>query len=130
VEREASPKPLLDKLGVKMGMKVAVVGVQDGGFVQELATRTGLEPLGRRARGCHLVFYGADTRAALQRLPSLEPMIRRDGAIWVVFPKGRTDIREVEVIGTGVAGGLVDIKVARFSDTHTALKFVIPVSKR
>jgi hypothetical protein len=30
----------------------------------------------------------------------------------------------------GKAAGLVDVKVARFSDTHTAEKFVIPVRDR
>ena len=30
----------------------------------------------------------------------------------------------------GKAAGLVDVKVVRLSDTHTAEKYVIPVSKR
>jgi hypothetical protein len=30
----------------------------------------------------------------------------------------------------GKAAGLVDVKVARFSETHTAEKFVVPVAKR
>jgi hypothetical protein len=30
----------------------------------------------------------------------------------------------------GKLAGLVDVKVARFSDTHTAEKFVIPVARR
>jgi hypothetical protein len=47
-----------------------------------------------------------------------------------VFPKGRKDLREVDVIETGVDAGLVDNKVVRFSDTHTALRFVIPVARR
>jgi hypothetical protein len=30
----------------------------------------------------------------------------------------------------GKAAGLVDVKVVRFSDTHTAEKFVVPVNMR
>ena len=50
--------------------------------------------------------------------------------MWVVYPKGRTDPSEVDVLEAGKAAGLVDVKVARFSETHTALKFVIPVARR
>ena len=41
-----------------------------------------------------------------------------------------TAIREVEVIERGRTAGLKDVKVASFSATHTALKFVIPVAAR
>jgi hypothetical protein len=71
-----------------------------------------------------------DRRDDLARLKSLKPSIRRAGAIWVVFPKGRKEVREVDVIAAGPSAGLVDNKVVRFSDTHTALRFVVPLSRR
>ncbi len=49
---------------------------------------------------------------------------------WIVYPKGVKSITEAEVMKAGKAAGLVDTKVASFSSTHTALKMVIPVSKR
>ena len=58
------------------------------------------------------------------------PYLQRDGAVWVVYPKGRPEISEVDVIRAGVEQGLVDNKVVRFSDTHTALRFVIPKARR
>jgi hypothetical protein len=124
-----TPKPLMDKLGVKPGMKVTVLRVHDPAFLAELTGR-GAKVSRRRGPPADLLFLSAETRADLFRLGSLEHSIVRDGAIWVVFPKGRQDIREVEVIESGVAAGLVDIKVVRFSETHTALKFVIPLSRR
>ncbi|PYR70118.1 MAG: hypothetical protein DMF88_03745 [Acidobacteria bacterium] len=51
-------------------------------------------------------------------------------AIWVIRPKGSQQISESDVMKAGKAAGLVDVKVARFSETHTAEKFVIPVSRR
>jgi hypothetical protein len=48
----------------------------------------------------------------------------------VVYPKGQNHIREIDVINAGKSAGLTDNKVCRFSDTHTALRFVIPVSQR
>jgi hypothetical protein len=66
----------------------------------------------------------------LGRLGELELYLTRNGAVWAVFPRGRKDLREVDVIGAGAGAGLVDNKVVRFSDTHTALRFVIPVARR
>jgi hypothetical protein len=51
-------------------------------------------------------------------------------ALWIVYPKGRKDITEIDVLSTGRKAGLKDIKVVGFSTTHTALKFVIPLDKR
>ena len=56
--------------------------------------------------------------------------MNRNGAIWVVYPKGRQDIREVDVIAAGKSAGFTDNKVCRFSETHTALRFVIPIARR
>ena len=53
-----------------------------------------------------------------------------DGGIWVVSPKGDPTIRDVDVMAAAKAAGLVDVKVARWSDTHTALKLVIPKALR
>jgi hypothetical protein len=66
----------------------------------------------------------------LDRLKSLTPFLKNTGAIWVVYPKGQTHIREIDVILAGKASGLVDNKVVRFSETHTALRLVIPVAQR
>ena len=54
----------------------------------------------------------------------------RDGGIWVVAPKGGREPREAQVLAAGKAAGLVDVKVARFSETHTAHRFVIPRGER
>jgi len=47
-----------------------------------------------------------------------------------VYPKGQKHIREIDVINAGKSAGLVDNKVARFSETHTALRLVIPLANR
>jgi hypothetical protein len=77
-----------------------------------------------------MIFLRVGHRMDLGRLASLEPWIERNGAVWIVYPKGRKDLKETDVIAAGLAAGLVDNKVVRFSDTHTALRFVIPVARR
>ena len=56
--------------------------------------------------------------------------LKSDGALWIVYPKGKQEIKEVDVLAAGRAAGLVDVKVVKFSDTHTALKFVRPKAER
>jgi hypothetical protein len=66
----------------------------------------------------------------LGRIAPLVPYLKSNGGIWVVSPKGRKDLRDVDVMAAGNAAGLVDVKVCAFNDRDTALKFVIPVPAR
>ena len=84
---------------------------------------------GRRRRGGRRVPGGRDA-AALEQIASLRDQIARDGAIWVIRPKGRDDLTEAMVIGAGRGAGMHDVKIARISATHTGMKFVIPVEQR
>ena len=56
--------------------------------------------------------------------------MKRDGSLWTIRPKGSPHVSESDVMKAGQAAGLVDVKVVRFSETHTAEKFVIPVKNR
>jgi hypothetical protein len=66
----------------------------------------------------------------LARLATAEKTIARDGAIWVLWPKARAELKEDHVRAAALKVGLVDVKVASFSDTLSALKLVIPVARR
>jgi hypothetical protein len=125
--------PVLDKLGVRPGMRIAIVGDvdPDGSFRAQLADRTSDITVGRPKPDTDLVFLAADSHAELGDLAALRDRIRPAGAIWVVSRKGReATIRDVEVIAAAKAAGLVDNKVVSFSPTHTSLRLVIPVALR
>jgi hypothetical protein len=128
-ERDYSGRSRIEKLGVKPGCLVSVLGVKDPDFLEELK-RSGAEVSLRRRKGADLVFFLAEDPEALEKLGRLEPSIKRNGAIWVVSPKGRPEIADVVVIGAAKKAGLVDNKVVRFSDTHTALRLVVPITRR
>jgi hypothetical protein len=130
--RIMNPPSRLDKLGVKSGMAVAAIGIAEPAFMDEAAERAGkiTRSAPRAGETVDLIFLGASDRAALARLAPLSKLIRPDGAIWVVRPKGRREITEADTMAAGKRAGLVDVKVVSFSDTHTAEKFVIPVAKR
>ncbi len=123
--------PLLDKLGVRPGARVVVLGIDDRGFLEELATRTVASAASAPGAGTDLVFLAADDLPALGRLPALRAAIYPSGAIWVVSRKGRAaTLRDVEVIAAAHEAGLVDNKVVSFSPTHTALRLVVPRAQR
>jgi hypothetical protein len=126
-----STRSLLDKLGVKPGSKVAVVDIDDAGFMKLLRERTPDIANGKPRGKCDLVFLGAKTRADLERIKGVKSWIEPNGAIWVVRPKGgRSEVRDIDVIEAGLAAGLVDNKIASFSDTHGAMRLVFRLKDR
>jgi len=129
VSDDGSGRPLLDKLGVKPGMRVALVGLDDDNFRARLVERgaTVAEP----SPGLDLLFYRVERPADLVRIGELRPLIRDAGAIWVLRTKGAgLTVREVDVIEAGRAFDLVDNKIASFSATLAAMRLVVPLNQR
>ncbi|HTC33509.1 MAG TPA: hypothetical protein VK724_09060 [Bryobacteraceae bacterium] len=119
-----NPPSMLDKLGVKPGLTVRLIGEFDAfepGFGQQIAARgAAVVTKGK----CNLLFFAAEKSAELARIAKLKANLEPGGALWVIYPKGVPDIKEIQVIQAGRAAGMKDVKVARFSATHTGLKFV------
>jgi hypothetical protein len=121
----------LDKLGVKPGSRVAIVDLDDASFLHQLRTRTADIVRGKPRTPCDLVFLGASSPDDLAGLREMKSWIEPDGAIWVVRPKGgRAPISDTDVIAAGLAAGLVDNKIASFSDTHGAMRLVFRLRDR
>ena len=134
VERIAAkvrkPPALMDKLGVKEGLEVAVVGVDAKPFLAELAKAAPDAHRGEPGQPVDLLFVAVRGRDELGRIADMVRNVKPDGGLWVVYPKGRRDLREVDVLAAGRAAGLKDVKVARVSPELTALRFVRPVDAR
>jgi len=127
----ASTRPLLDKLGLKPGAKVAVVGLDDASFLKLLRSRTQDIVRSKPRTPCDIVFLAANETRDLERLKEVKSWIEPNGAIWVVRPKGgRSALRDTDLIDAGLAAGLVDNKIASFSDTHGAMRFVFRLRDR
>jgi hypothetical protein len=128
-EKIRNPKSVIDKLGVKAGQRVSVVGSLDPEFLAELSART--SDISHTPRNdSDLIFLAAEERAELGRMAKLKKNLAPAGALWVIRPKAAETISEADVLAAGKDAGLVDVKVVRFSARLTAEKFVIPVSKR
>jgi len=126
-----STRPLLDKLGVKAGSRVAIVDLNDPWFLSLLRERTSDIVRNRPRKPVDLVFMGAQDEGDLKQLKELKLWIEPNGAIWVVRPKGaRSSLRETDLIEAGLAAGLVDNKIASFSDTQGAMRLVFRLRDR
>jgi hypothetical protein len=123
--------PLLDKLGVKPGARVAIIRIHDDVFRALLPERTTDITEGTPLPQTDLIFLAADSIDELVEIGTLQESLVPNGAIWVVSKKGKqATLRDVDVIDAAKSVGLVDNKVASFSDTHTAQRLVIPVARR
>jgi hypothetical protein len=122
------PPSRLDKLGVKAGLQVSLEGIFENSFVRELRVRKAEVVAGRTKRD--LIFLGVEQEDELAAIRKSVTKLKPDGGVWVVYPKGVKTVREIQVLDAGRAAGLKDLKVASFSPTHTALKFVIPLRAR
>src|SRR5262249_55900227 len=129
-EKILHPKTRAEKLGVKAGLRVAVIGDVGKEFAKELkqvkaeGVADGLSGGGEGV----LLFVGGNGES--ENIAKTAKKIRGAAGLWVVYPKGRKEITESDVLGAGRKAGLKDVKVVGFSATHTALKFVIPAEKR
>ena len=128
-EKIRNPRSRIDKLGIKPGAKVTVLGLEGPKFEKDLRDRT--SDISRRIRkDSESVFLGAQRIGDLARMNRCRANLAQHGALWVVYPKGRQDITRAEVMKAGKMAGLVDVEIVKFSESHTALKFVIPLAKR
>lgn len=118
-----SGKALADKLGIRPGLKVYVDrGPSDldlGGhmFTTRLPNRVDIS----------LVFC-MDRARLEQRIHPLVERTTTNGMVWICWPKKasgfQSDLTENLVRETGLAAGMVDVKVAAIDDTWSGLKFV------
>jgi hypothetical protein len=125
-----NPKGLLDKLGVKAEHQVSLLGIADESFCKQLKERTNKVTTGQPKAGSDIIFLAASAKEDLKKLGSLQGRLKKNGALWVVWPKGKPELREDDIRSAAGEAGLVDVKVVKFSESHSALKLVIPVARR
>jgi hypothetical protein len=124
------PKSRIEKLGVKTGAKVSLLGDFDAGFLTEIGKLTKSVSKSKVAADSEWIFFSADSKESLEVLPNLSKSMKGAAALWIVYPKGQKHITENDVLAAGRKAGLKDVKVVGFLATHTALKFVTPLSNR
>jgi len=124
------PKTRIEKIGIKPGARVSLLGELEEAFRAELRESKASVTVGKVAEGSEYVFLAAGSLKDLAQSAKIARSLAGAAALWIVYPKGGKDITEGDVIASGRKAGLKDVKVVGFSPTHTALKFVVPVHQR
>jgi hypothetical protein len=136
-----SGKSLPDKLGFKPGMTALFVRLPE--TLAELVEAVALAKTDRRdgwakvsgAGRYDLIHAFTTSRKEIEAsLPKLQAALKRDGMIWVSWPKKAakvtTDVTEDVVRETALKGDLVDVKVAAVDEVWSGLKLVIRKERR
>ncbi len=129
-EKILHPKSRIEKLGVKAGAKVSMVGNFEAKLFEELRDLETIVTKDKVTADSDAVFFAADSQKELSQVAKIAKSVKGAAALWIVYPKGQKSITENDVIASGRKTGLKDVKVVGFSSTHTALKFVIPLDRR
>jgi hypothetical protein len=128
-----SGKTLPDKLGIKAGMRIAVVGRPPG--FQLIPLPPDVKD-GRLRSDLDLVMFFTAKRAMLAtRWEALTGSLTPAGALWVAWPKKSArvvgaDMTEDVVREIALPMGWVDTKVCAVDDTWSGLKCVLRVALR
>jgi hypothetical protein len=126
-----SGTPLVKKLGIKPGHRVALLDAPDGfaaaleGLPEDVAPQADL-----RGEPLDMILLFAPKRADLERgFARAARRLTPAGGLWVAWPKKAsgvpTDLTETVVQTIGLDAGLVDNKVCAIDDVWAGLRFVI-----
>ncbi len=130
-----SGTPLPNKLGLKEGFAVALLGAPAGfqrGLVP-LRPRISWHSELRHGLDCVLLF-APDLATLEARFAAAAASLSSAGLLWVAWPKKAsrvpTDLTEDRVRAHGLACGLVDVKVCAMDEVWSGLKFVRRIRDR
>lgn len=120
--------PLVTKLGLKTGMKVALVGAPEG--FEELVGDwpEGIQIAGRFTRGTQLaIWFVRSAREMAAVADHLGLCLQQGAGAWICYPKqsGRfkVDFKMTDLRASCLESGLVDYKICSVDADWTALKF-------
>jgi len=129
-----SGTPLPQKLGIKEGHQVALVGAPAAFDLGTLPTGATLQPrLAARGKSpppldVIILFVKRRVDLAAQLAPC-RARLAQDGGLWIAWPKKAsgvaTDIVEDTIREVALPTGLVDNKVCAIDDTWSGLRLVI-----
>ncbi len=132
-----SGTPLPKKLGIKDNFRVALLHMPDDvkADLKDALGKCRCLNLTPKIKDLDFIFLFAKSRATLERdLYPAAQSLAPAGLLWIAWPKKSsgvaTDLDETVIRQSGLAAGLVDIKVCAVTEIWSGLKFVIPVKNR
>ncbi len=130
-----SKRSLVEKLGIKEGHRLAIVGAPEG-YTSALGKLPPRTKWVKTLRGpLDFIHCFSKSRGALEgKFPSLKQALAPAGMLWISWPKGSSgfgsDLSENVVREIGLRNGLVDVKVCAVDAIWSGLKFVFRLKDR
>jgi hypothetical protein len=116
------PPSLAKKLGIAPASAVRIIGKIDDDALEQALSESRMVARGDAEVIVARVNTSAELHGAFAKAARL---LARGAPIWIIYRKGSGHaINESDVRSTGLAAGIVDVKVASVSPVLTALKFV------
>lgn len=115
------PPSLADKLGVKAGLAMTLVGALPDEIVAASKGAAVLKTLPTKLDAALTIT--AIRSLDLKLLAALVAALPAKGAVWLVYEKGV--LKGDALIFAARDAGLKDTKVAKISETHAALRFIL-----
>jgi len=130
-----SGTPLVKKLGIKEGFRVALVGAPNGFRSELLDLPARVSFVTSVTVELDLILFFATTQLELTRnFSRLAAKLAPTGMLWIAWPKKASgvasDLSDNIVREIGLDAGLVDVKVCAVNEIWSGLKFVIRVKDR
>ena len=95
------PKSRIEKLGLKPGARVSLLGEFETEFLREVAVLTKSVSRAKVALDPEWIFFAADSKADFAALPKIAKALQGAAALWIVYPKGQKHITENDVLAAG-----------------------------
>jgi len=121
--------PLYQKLGIKSGYTVSLVGAPPG-FRQILGELPESVVLRDGVRGqSDLTLWFAKSRIELEERLQHMRVFSKNAGLWIIWPKRtsqlQTDLGQQVVREAGIATGMVDFKICSIDTTWSGLRFTL-----
>lgn len=138
-ERRAryAAKDVTDKLSLKPGHAVRIVGNADSTLVQKVRAKVGRPLIADAEKADVILCWPQSADEITATLKKLKRAMVPDGGIWIITAKkgvvstrGVPYIPDQKLIPLGLAAGLVDNKICSVSDSESAMRFVIRREER
>lgn len=99
------------------------MGYSQKSLVEKLGVKEGL-----------ILYFATSQKDLKEKFLKLKNSIKKDGVIWICWPKTgsniKTDLNENIIREIGLKNGLVDVKVIAVDETWSGLKFVYRLKDR
>jgi hypothetical protein len=135
--KDYSHRDVTDKLGLKPGQAVRVVGPGDKALLARVREKIGRKLAGEGATADVILYWPQTAEEITLTLKALRGRIAPNGGIWVITAKrGKTSasgmayFNQDALIPLGLAAGLVDNKTCSISERESGMRFVIRKSDR